>query len=359
MSIRKVSFFALALALVLSSCSKVELVDSGRTIAFQTASYATRIGIEGTVFPTSESFGVYAWAEGTIGEYFMDNERISYTPADGIWRPSTTYYWPKNTTIDFLGFYPYGLSEVTPSRDKITYTAYDVEAGQEDVMYSSKAVGYGDNPDGSGQGVDGSNGVPILFHHALSKVTVLAELAFDRIEEEDGTVYEWEVTVNKASINNFFKKGDAEFTLAEEPTEGLVDWIKPVDADTNRVWTNDGALTSRVADGPVTLKAENPTVIIPEFFTLPQALDTLGQSVTVYFNVKTKRNGKDFLSETLTRSAYLYLDEIPAWEINHKIIYKLVFSPIELGNDGKPSIITFDPAVDDWEVITASTFINI
>jgi hypothetical protein len=181
------------------------------------------------------------------------------------------------------------------------------------------------------------------------------------MEEEDGTVYEWELNVSKATINNFYKKGGAEFILADEPTEGLVEWIKPMDADSNRVWTNDGSLTSKTATGPVVVKGEEPSVIIPEFFTLPQALDSLGthQTITVDFTVKTKRNGVDFLNETLTRSARLYLEEIPAWEINHKIIYTLLFSPIDLGPNGRPSTITFDPAVDDWEVITASTVINV
>ncbi|MBO5634368.1 MAG: fimbrillin family protein [Bacteroidales bacterium] len=362
MSIRKVILSASALAIAFASCTKNEMPGTdGRQIAFQTASYATRVGIEGTVFPTSESFGVYAWAEGTIGDYFMDNERISYNSVDGVWRPSTTYYWPKNTTIDFEGFYPYGLSGVKVAADKITYSGYDVEAGQQDVMYSSKSVGYGDNPDGSGQGIDGSNGVPIIFHHALSKVTVMAQLAFDRMEEEDGTVYEWELVVNKATIHDFYKKGGAEFTLASEPSVGIVEWNKPLDLDSNRVWTNDGALTSMSASDPVTIKTEEASVIIPEFFTLPQALDSLGhrQTVSVEFTLKTKRNGVEFLSENLTKSARLYLEEIPAWEINHKIIYTLLFSPVELGPGGRPSVITFDPAVDDWEVINASTVINV
>lgn len=362
MSIRKVILSAAALLMLFASCTKNDVPGSeGRQVAFQTAANGTRAGIEGTVFPTSEVFGVYAWAVGTIGDYFMDNERVSYNSTDGVWRASSTYYWPKNNTVDFFGYYPYGHSGLSVAPEKVTYTGIDVEAGQQDVMYSSKSVGYGDNPDGKGQGIDGSGGVPILFHHALSKVTVLAKLAFDRMEEEDGTVYEWELNVSKATINNFYKKGGAEFILADEPTEGLVEWIKPMDADSNRVWTNDGSLTSKTATGPVVVKGEEPSVIIPEFFTLPQALDSLGthQTITVDFTVKTKRNGVDFLNETLTRSARLYLEEIPAWEINHKIIYTLLFSPIDLGPNGRPSTITFDPAVDDWEVITASTVINV
>ena len=362
MNIRKVILLASALAIALASCTKNEMPESeGKQVAFQAASYTTRAGIDGTVFPTSETFGVYAWAEGTIGEYFMDNERISYNAADGIWRPSTTYYWPKGVTIDFQGFYPYGLSGVGVSRDKITYTGHDVEASQLDVMYSDKSVGYGDNPDGTGKGIDGSNGVPIIFHHALSKVTVLAKLAFDRLEEEDGTVYEWELVVNKASMNDFYKKGGAEFTLASSPSEGIVSWVKPMDLDSNRVWTNDGSRTSKSVTGPITVKGEEPVVVIPEFFTLPQALDSLGfrQTISVDFTVVTKRNGKEYLSENLTRTARLYLEEIPAWEINHKVFYTLFFTPIDLGPSGRPSVITFDPAVEDWDVITASTFINI
>lgn len=352
---KKFVIIALAAAMSLAACSKTDMGKGSGEVSFQVASYATKLGIEGTVFPTSESFGVYAWAEGTVQDYFMPNERISYG-SDGLWKPAGTYYWPKGVTIDFFGYYPYGMNGLSVSPNVISYADYDVEAKQEDVMYASKSVGYGDNPDGTGVGIDGTSGVPIVFHHALAKVLVDARLAFNHRTEEDGTTYDWTITVNDCTVSNFQKKGGARFELAAEPTEGLVDWVKPEDANGYKVWTGDGTTTSKTSGiTPVELKNDEPVNILPEFFVLPQAVGKEAQWVSVNFTVKTSRNGEPFLTETMTRGAYLYIDEVPAWEINHIIRYLLVLSPIDLEPGGTPSIITFDPAVSDWEVITVST----
>ena len=70
---------ALSVALLATSCVKTEVLPASREITFQTASYATKAGITGTTFPTTETFSAYAWADGTIGAYFMDNHRTSFS----------------------------------------------------------------------------------------------------------------------------------------------------------------------------------------------------------------------------------------------------------------------------------------
>lgn len=379
---KKTLIIVLMAVITLASCTKREnSASSSRTIGFQTAAYATRAGIEGTEFPTTETFGVYAWAEGSLGEYFMPNALVSYG-ADDLWTAAGTYYWPQDVTIDFFGYYPYGMQGLTVGQKEISYSDIDVEASQEDVMYSSKSVGYGYNPDGTHRGIDGSAGVPILFHHALGKVEVEARAAYDHYEATDGSVYDWEVTVNSITVEDFFHKGSATFTLAEEPTEGLVDWVKPTDEAQNRVWTNDGDKTLISNEPKVLLPTgkddEGEYIyvnLLPEFFVLPQAVTEPerdedgwplpGQKihrVTLDATIITKLDGEQILREShAIRTAYLWLEDIPAWQINFRTIYRLVVYPLGPGHGPGPDydnpVITFDPAVADWEYKTVFTTI--
>ena len=353
---------ALVGAILIPSCTKVNIIGrQGAAVAFQTASYASRAGIEGSEFPADDAFAVVAWAEGTIdGGFFMDHERISYYPDSRLWMSGQPIYWPQDVPVDFFGYYPYGMKDAMDiTATTVAYNGIDVEAGQQDVMYSSKAVGYGYNPDGKGPGIDGSAGVPILFHHALSKVQVEAYPAFTHREEADGTVYDWSITVNSCTISSFYRKGGAQFTLAAEPAEGMVEYVKPVDAEGFCVWTNDGTTASHSSNVPVELVGEEPLVILPQFFTLPQAIGKEFQRISVDITIKTRRNGEDFLSENMSRSAFIWLEDVPAWEINHYIIYRLVIGPIGTGPAGQPAVVSFDPAVADWDVITVSTPIAI
>ena len=367
---RKAALIALAAAAALVSCTKHESRVPAAEISFQTAAYSTKAGIDGPEFPKDQTFGVYAWAEGTInGGYFMDNERIGYGD-DGLWKAEHTYYWPTDVTIDFWGYYPYGMSGLTVGADAISYSDIDVEASQTDILYSSKAVGYGYNPDGKGRGLDGSTGVPILFHHALGKVVVDARTAYDHAEEADGSVYDWEVTVNNVTLSDYFYRGGATFTLAEEPSEGVVPFIKPTDEDGNDVWTSDGAKTFATNNPEVRLNSEQAVTILPEFFVLPQTIiepekDEDGfvipgqkiQRISLDLTVTTTLNGEHLFDQHFTRSAYLWLEDLPAWEINYRTRYLIIIYPLGYQPSGDMPVITFDPAVADWDYKTVSTTI--
>ncbi len=377
---KKTTIILLAALLTLAACTKTEKRSDKSGISFNPAALMTRAGIDGPEFPTSETFGVYAWTPLADDGVFMPNERVSYNPTDGTWKASGTYYWPNKVVIDFFGYYPYGMSELTATPDVITYTDYDVEAAQQDAMYSSKAAGYGYNPDGTYAGIDGSKGVPIIFHHALGKVQVDARAAYDHIVEPDGSVYDWTVTLNSITISDFYKKGGAVFTIEDEPKEGIVEWTKPADEDGNHVWTNDGAKTLIFNEPKVLLPTGkndegeyNYVNVLPEFFVLPQAVteperDERGwpipgqqiHRVTIDVTIVTKLNGEELIRESHSiRTAYLYMDEIPAWQINYRTIYRLVVYPLGpgYGPDTDRPVITFDPAVADWEYLTATTTI--
>ena len=367
----------LSAAMLTVACTKVQVnTPAQREISFQTASYVTKVGIEGTVFPTSETFGAYAWAAGTVGTYFMDNEEVSFNSSTTKWKPSTTYYWPKNTTVDFQCYYPYNMTGIAISENQIQYTGIDVEAGQTDIMYADKAVGYTDNVDEASDGINGYTGVPTVFHHALAKVKVIVELAYNHKQEADGTVTDWAVSINSLSLSGFYKAGDCTLNLAGTPASGLVAWEKPANADGYFVWTPDGATTSKNGSFSGAVTPGNEYDAIAEFFVLPQALAVGQQKINVGMTVQTTRNGAAFLNETFTKSADLYLASLAAWQMNQVITYKITVaptasngnggSPIDPGNPVDPNnpdltdaIITFDPAVNGWDNVGVVATINI
>ena len=82
---KKLFAIVLSAALLTVACTKVQVNHAQREVSFQTASYITKVGIDGTVFPTTETFGAYAWAAGTVGTYFMDNEQVSYNSSTTKW----------------------------------------------------------------------------------------------------------------------------------------------------------------------------------------------------------------------------------------------------------------------------------
>ena len=371
---KKTLIFLAVAALSLAACTKAEKTPANElhAISFQTVAGLNTKAITGTVFPTTETFSTYAWADGTIGPYFMDNVTIAYFASENLWKAQDeTYYWPKNTTVDFISYYPTGLSGITVEENQISYTGIDINALQEDIMYADKAVGFSDNVDLIDDAVSAYTGVPTIFRHATAKVNFKVALTYKHKEEADGTVTDWKVTVNSAKLSGINTKGDAILTLSDPAATGVVAWNKPAD----NVWTPDGTITD--INGALTGEITPGTVYtaIDTLFVLPQALVAEQQKVTLNVTVETTRNGAAFLSETFDVSANIRLDAIPAWEMNHIYTYMLMFAPTASnGNGGNPitppsdpsdpnypggvdpddpnlddAIITFDPAVDGWE----------
>ena len=380
---KKIIIFLSIAAVMASACSKVasNSVERNHMVSFQTiAGLNTKAAINGTVFPQTETFSTYAWAEGTVGTYFMDNVTIGYNSSENLWKAQGgTYYWPKNTTVDFISYYPTGLSGITVEKDKITYSGIDVNALQQDIMYADKAAGFSDNVDLVDDSISGFTGVPTIFRHALAKVNFKVALTYKHKEEADGTVTDWKVTVNSAKLSGVYGKGSCELNLASTPAVGVIGWNKPTD----NVWTPEGAaidingsLTGEITPGTVYTAVDN-------LFVLPQALTAEQQKVTLNVTVETTRNGAAFLNETFDISANIRLADIPAWEMNHIYTYMLRFSPTASnGNPINPptdpddpdypgggidpddpdlsdAIITFDPAVDGWENVGIVANINL
>ena len=360
----------LAALLLAAGCSKVEVrpYSPMYPMSFQTAGYPTRIGIEGSVFPTSETFGAWAWAEGTIGDYFMDDETVSYTETEregsvtGAWTPSTTYYWPKGVPVDFVCYYPAGMSGVTVAQRSISYEGIDVNALQQDIMYSDKAARYTDDTSlVEGDALYGLDGVPVLFRHALAKVRIYVRVGFSSLTSDNGTVTDWSIDLNGIKLDNVLTTGSCALTLKDQPAFGQIGWDRPADRDGFNVWTADGTTATLTGLSCEALPTEEPGFLaLPELFVLPQSLLGREQTVTLDLTINTSRNGVPFITEHIVRTAALYIkddfQELPAWEMNNAITYYLVLYPTGNGADGSPEI-TFDPAVAEWDHIEVATSI--
>ena len=370
-------FYIVLAAVLLGGCAKREITrDFQHEITFQAINPLTKAGIEGTVFPTDQTFGAYAWADGTENPYFMENETISFQ--DPLWKASTTYYWPKNTTVDFFCFYPTSLNgNLTVGETQIVISGFDVEAAQADVMYGDKAVGFADNVDLVSDAVNGYTGVPVIFRHALAKLNFNILFPYDEKTEADGTHTEWTATIKRVALEGVYKRGDCTLNLSDPAATGVVAWNKPADVNGYFVWTSDGT-TANYGNTTVTelstAAAYNP---LSELFVLPQALTDGQQKVTLDVCIKTKRNGADFLTENFSKTVNLYIPgSLEAWQMNHVITYNIVVNATASnGNGGNPynpsdpsdpnrpdpddpnlddAVITFDPAVDGWETITVT-----
>lgn len=356
--------FAVLTAVFAVSCTKSEMaqVSKDNIISFQTANYAGT-KVNGSIFPTDETFSVFAWTDGTTGEYFMNNVGVAYSENDNLWKPSTTYYWPGNNQgVDFFGYYPSGMSGLSVATNRLLYNNINFANTQIDMMYSDKAVGYTGNENNYGH-----TGVPILFRHAGAKLTILATLGTSQVEDEDGNVTRWEVDLKGANLSGIYTTGSCVLDLASEPTLGIVSWVKPTDENGYNVWSHTTAVNSNLDSKYSNTRhyamatGESQTVI-REFYVLPQTLVEDQQKINLTLVVRTYSKPADAEEETLVMeneiaaSADLLCEAIPAWQMNHSAVYTLVIRPT---GSYDPQPIFFDPYVVPWTTVTNNTYIDL
>ena len=363
-----------AAALVLASCAKTEesSTKGDSLISFQPASRLST-KVTGSVFPTTETFGTFAWTAGTSGEYFIENQEVAFDASTNAWTTATPFYWPKNQTVDFFSYYPYNASGTIPTvgKTQISYSNVDFSATQVDIMYADKAVSYTDNIDQVDDGQNAYEGVPTIFRHAGSKIKVNVILGENEKTEADGTVTKWDVTVKNVLLYGIYVKGSCTLNLSSTTATGLVPWEKPKDANDYYVWDADKTVTNSESnvlyiDNTVrNLEKNVGQTVIPETYMLPQALAAGQQRIRLTFDVVTYRKapGASAFSPALTQNdvvanADLLIDtgnvstSVFAWQMNQYIVYNITIGPA-----GKQ--ITFDPAIDDWENKTVSTNIEL
>ena len=380
---KKYFIIAVAAVAAMAACSKVEAnLDNanapGQKITFQAANYATATKAgEVSVLNDFTAFKCKAYlhaegidlnADGTVnGTSFQnffgaDGETISVDNATAPteWAPSHTYYWPKGTKsfVNFIGWYGKDGSgaESTPT---ITY-AYDGTASKykatlvwdytsvagnstSNLLYADMAWRFKSNKNPAKYGVSGaSEGVPMLFHHALAQINVKAyadgTVLTGAVEDANAS---WTIVLENPKITTVYNAGT--LTLTNED---------PGTAATEQEWTGSWAGTG--STGNITASNLNVDKITKEtantlFNATCVVPQTIGADVLLTFNMRItttyKTNPANPNVELIPVSIKLNDMGTTAWALNTKYTYYLKIVPSQ-------SVVLFDPALeDDWSEV--------
>ena len=374
---KKIAFIAALAIAALASCSKSVEEGFNSEIVFQVARHkgVTKADDYKTDYQ-AVPFGAFAWYKGVSASdntTFMTNQKVSFS--DPVWKPEgTTYYWPKSGSIDFICYSPYTADGVdaplpTITEDGISYPAWNVGAHPTvDIMYADKVTGLTANSK-----TYFYDGVPTLFHHALAKVSFQIKQSYMSVTSDTGDTTSWEITVSDIILSDILTSGSLNLTLNPDGT-----WNKP------SVWDSTGGTKENVdlLDSDITLDGTNQG-LVSDLMILPQSL-TDGQKVTITVTIKTYRDLNDgngpqlVLTETdIPIEGLLSGGSLDHIGINQNVTYTFNITPShgsttdsdgdgvpdDLDGDGipdmVPTVVYFDPAVDEWENITVNAGINI
>ena len=391
--------------------------SSAKPITFEVAKYkpASRAdgdspaqqGNDGTVvFPTTESFGTFAYeklygATNTRHTLYMDNVKIVYYQNGNYWAPARTlenvtgsngettqvekfYTWPTDAHLDFISYAPYQEDKSSSKVPKISnsdeqntlmYQNYDIEAdGATDLMYSDKAVWQTAN-----SSYYGFTGVPTLFHHALAKLNFMVKavkLNNYLTAISDAHKHQWEIIVHSIALNNIYKKGSVTMTTqsADVTSATTTEWTNSLLSNSATINYNVWNVNTSAGTTDAAGEGSGATVVTPymqpktwtnnqtlttdarvyssssttdaaqDYFVIPQTLS--GQTITINYTIITKDvNGTVTNTATLTTPKVINFKEIssvPAWEMGKSITYIIEIDP-------EGDVIHFAPRVVDWE----------
>ena len=168
---RLLTYIILAAAAVTASCTKntVDLPYGGAISFAPVAEKSTKAIIEGTTYPTTESFAVSAYHGGS--DAYFEDLVASYNSSITLWETSTAEYWPLAGSLTFNAYSPSSASGVTITSAGVTATDYTIQTSTQmttDLCYASATVAdCADHPES----------VPLVFSHALSQVVFRVKAA--------------------------------------------------------------------------------------------------------------------------------------------------------------------------------------
>ena len=303
-------------ALAMVSCNKT---DDGLTAPQTEIGFGvemakpTRAAIEDGIYPTSETFGVFAYAltdnkkwetDKANAAILMNNVEISYQT--DVWKATTgKYYWPNDSksSITFIAYSPKNFtwdgtaipaSYSTANSDGLTFTDFETDA-ETDLMYADE------RKDKLGPYEGGMN---VVFKHALTNIFFSAETA----ETYTGITY----TIKSIKLNDVFTKG----TFKALPTPA---WTLAANTGDFEPYAN--------TEPGVVVTSTNTGKIGTTLLMMPQ--DASAATIEVVYTI----SGTNVATETVTSLLELTGHQ---WEINQRIEYVIL---IEMNE------ITYNPTV--------------
>lgn len=347
-------FFLLAVAAVavLASCSQnsIDPVNQkARELSYNAVTAkntATRAIINTTYYaPTDPAFGIWglyqaeSWSANHsdnvwVGTNASTATQITYgldaasTANSEAWRNRASVdYWPLTGSLVFMGYSPYAnvnskaAISVADNKATLTVTGFQTTTGSwvDDLMWSDaveKSVN-DTNYNADGTNATTYNGVPVVFHHALSQIAVYAKT------DKEYTGYTFNITSLTVTVDD-----NATLTVQDDLTnDPTVTWSEPA---TDAVRT---VVSSKSADLTTSFVKQGES-----FLVIPQTLTAAQDIITVTYTV-THNNVVSTATKTINLTAG---DEVTlaAFAKNTKYNLNLVFSIDE---------IKYSPSVVDWE----------
>lgn len=338
---KKYLFMAAVVGMALTGCVNEESENltqqQTRKISFDTPvmGIQSRAGeIKGNTYPANESFVVYAkqytsnftnWSNGT--DFWTEEGLVASKGGNNTWETNDDYYWPPTGyTLTFAAYSPSSVTNATYGNDGLTVTDFDVTSNV-DLMYSGRVINKTSSV--------GTNGVPIVFKHALSSVV------FSAIDEDANASYK--ITALSVS-GSFIKSGTFKENLADNGTE-----------PNNQGWSELSTAVTMTHEPSlgtgITVAAEaDPLVETPitqnetAWLMIPQDVDA-NATVTISYTV-TPTNGApyDVTNKTINLSDFKTEESasIITWAMANR--YKYI---IKFGGEGRVKIV-FAPSVAGW-----------
>lgn len=337
--------FVLAALILVSilACTKsnIQYEPTGEISLQPVAEKATKAAYTATVYGEgAPAFNVWAWWADTKPEdvadmnaYLASNDVTPYISkgefvhrGSGSWGGSTPYFWPTKGSLVFAGYSPSetlgGTFNYSVKNGAFTVTDYvqsNLISQTVDLMWFDRTDRFyntNDNLNGKGQSV---NGVPVVFHHALSWLEF-------RVVRKDDVPANWLIT--EFDLTGIRTKAD--FDSSANPQ-----WSNQEESSAFRVWNGSYLV---LPDDPengspkdnVLESVRGGVVVIPQ---------TCAELIVTY-NLK-KYDGTDdswLRAQTVTLPLTAGTDG-GTWMPGKKYIYTIVFGDNE---------IRIVPLVEQW-----------
>lgn len=332
----------LAAAAAVAACAKNEVITNFANgedeITFNVAPKTKALGTNQTDFNTANVFTAYAlylgpdktWAaNANEAQLYINNSEISYK--NDVWKNQTTpYYWPKDGGSLTFFAYSYnkgnmdtaagtGMGFQTPTavEGELHYGingAVDVVANKNvDFLVADIAADKRTN-----ENIYTHNGVPTLFKHKLSQVVFTAKVK----EEYAGKKFEInEITFKEIPFSGSYLQHPEAMSAGTAAADQS--YAKGVAQEV----TKDAA-TIVAKDG----EGEGQILYVPQTFDAAKKL-VIKYTVTTNGTVAEKCEQEIKITDMFTE-----------WQMGKRYTFNIIFGLNE---------ITWDPAVENWEDVTA------
>ena len=356
-------FLIAAAVVAFAACSKNEVLPSSsinNEISFNVAPRTKALTPDQSAFGVDNHFISYAyfltddkkWPTNAGSIYINGAEVSSHVDASAtggcVWKADNSYYWPKSekSSLTFFGWSKNtnecglagGATVSCDPQKGIAFTGYDVTSNKNvDLLVADVAA----NKHGN-ENLYTYSGVPTLFRHKLSYVIfkVKTQKAYAGKEFALKSI-KFVGLGSKASYDQKANDGT-------DPVYNTVgEWATPT-ATADQVYFN--ATTPVVFTDADFVLETAATASVDQKYYLPQALTAVtpgagvAGSIEVVYTIKTTEGAAES-TETVTRyisAKSMFADDL---KINKKYTCTLTFSLDE---------ITWDPAVQDWDPVTAA-----